>query len=149
MQDKEEPEGWDPGASASFWINRASRLLLRLHEDRLRPLGFGMSQMPVLHALGDGKAMSQKDLAAWARVEQPTMAEMLSRMERDGVVQRTPNPKDGRSSLVSLSRRARQRLPQAKEELMQGERDAMAGFTAEEKAQLVSLLQRVVRNLEP
>jgi DNA-binding MarR family transcriptional regulator len=148
MQDEESPESWDPGSSASFWINRASRSLLRLQEARLRPLGFGMSQMPVLHALEDGGSLSQKELVQRARVEQPTMAEMLARMERDGVIQREPNPNDGRGSLISLTRRSRQRLPKGKEALIQGEHEAMAGFTTAEKALLLSLLQRVVSNLE-
>ncbi len=148
MQDETSPESWDPGSSASFWINRASRLLLRLQEGHLRPLGFGMSQMPVLHALQDGGALSQKELARWARVEQPTMAEMLARMERDGVVQREPNPKDRRGSLFSLTRRARLRLPKAKAALIQGEQEVMAGFSATEKELLLTLLQRVVSNLE-
>ncbi len=148
MQVEKPSESWDPKSSAWFWINRVSRALLRLHEGRLRPLGFGMSHMPVLQALKEGEALSQKELAERAQVEQPTMAEMLSRMERDGVVEREPNPKDGRGSLFSLTRRARLRLPKAKAELMQGEREAMAGFSKEEKELLLSLLQRVLKNLE-
>jgi DNA-binding MarR family transcriptional regulator len=76
------------------------------------------------------------------------MAEMLARMERDGVVQREPNPNDGRGSLTSLTRRSRLRLPKAKEALIQGEHEAMAGFTTEEKVLLLTLLHRVVSNLE-
>lgn len=147
QSDPDPPAPWDPKASVSFWINAASRTLMRAQEARLRPLGFGMSHMPILHALGGGETRSQKELAQWARVEQPTMALMLARLERDGVVQRAPNPKDRRGSLVSLSRRARLRLPKARAELVEGEREATAGFSAAEKEQLRSLLQRVVANL--
>ena len=104
--------------------------------------------MPILHALQDGSALSQKELALRARVEQPTMAEMLARMERDGVVQREPNPDDGRGTLTSLTRSARLRLPKGKAELVQGEHEAMTGFSTAEKELLLSLLQRVVSNLE-
>ncbi|WP_167594419.1 hypothetical protein [Corallococcus coralloides] len=45
----------------------------------------------------------------WARVEPPTVAELLSRMERDGVVQREPNPANALGGLMSLTRTARQR----------------------------------------
>jgi MarR family transcriptional regulator, transcriptional regulator for hemolysin len=148
MQPKGKSKGWDPEASASFWLNRASRVLLRIQEGRMRPLGLGMGQMPVLHALEDGAARSQKDLAKWARVEQPTMAEMLARMERDGVIQREPDPEDRRSSLNRLTRGARQKWPEAKQALVEVEEDAMAGFSDAEREQLVSLLQRVVENLE-
>lgn len=147
MQGKESP-GWNPTASASFWINQASRSLQRLQDARLRPLGFGMAQMPILHALKDGAPRSQKDLAHSARVEQPTMAEMLARMERDGVVQREPNPKDGRGRLTSLTRRAHLRWPKAKMELIRTEGEAMAGFSPGEKETLMNLLQRVIANLD-
>lgn len=138
---------WNPQATASFWINRASRALQKLQEGRLRPLGLGMSQMPVLHALQDGGALTQKELAQRARVEQPTMAEMLARMERGGVVQRAPNPNDGRESLTSLTGEALRRWPDGKLALMEVEREATAGFTAEEKELLRKLLQRVAENL--
>jgi DNA-binding MarR family transcriptional regulator len=107
-----------------------------------------MSQMPVLHALEDGASRSQKDLALFARVEQPTMAEMLARMERTDVIRRKPNPKDRRGSLISLTRRSRLRWPKAKVELLQAESEAMAGFSGAEREMLLSLLQRVVSNIE-
>jgi DNA-binding MarR family transcriptional regulator len=148
MQRSSSSGGWDPRSSGSYWINRASRVLVRAQEERLRPLGFGMSQMPVLHALQGGAALSQKELAARARVEQPTMAELLARMERAGAVQREPNPTDRRGSLVSLTREAQEQLPKAKAALVQIEHEAMAGLSAAERALLVTLLQRVVGNLE-
>jgi len=124
------------------------RAAFNTHEARLRPLGFGMSHLPVLIALEDGGALSQKELAQAARVEQPTMAEMLSRMERDGVVERAPNPNDKRASLTSLSRRSRVRLPKAKEALLRGEREAVSGLSKAEKEQLLGLLRRVVHSLD-
>ncbi|NTX17221.1 MarR family transcriptional regulator [Myxococcus sp. CA056] len=148
MQHERKARAWNPESTSAYWINRASRLLMRLHESRLRPLGLGMSQLPVLTALEDGGTLSQKTLAERARVEQPTMAEMLARMERDGVVLREPNPEDKRASLTSLTPQARARLPEAKAALMRGEDEATAGFTQKEKALLRELLQRVVQNLE-
>ncbi|MFT3775944.1 MAG: MarR family transcriptional regulator [Minicystis sp.] len=147
-QAKDEPEACAPEALVGFWINLASRSILRVLDARLRPFGFAMSHLPVLRALGEGGALSQKELARLARVEQPTMAEMLARMERDDLVQRAPNPEDRRGSLTSLTRSARTRLPKAMETLMDAEREALAGFSDEEKALLVALLQRVVRNLD-
>jgi MarR family transcriptional regulator for hemolysin len=148
MAEADARKRWDPEASASFWINRASRALLKRHESRLRPLGFGMSQMPVLQALEQHGPLSQKELARRAKVEQPTMAEMLARMERDGVVERSPDPDDGRASLVSLTRRARLRLEKGRGALMRGEGEAIAGLSAAEKATLVGLLRRVVESLD-
>ncbi len=148
MQHEKPADSWDPESSASFWINRASRALLRLQDGRLRPLGFGMSQMPVVHALKDGASLSQKELAERSGVEQPTMAELLARRAATAWSGGRPNPQDGRGSLASLTRRSLLRLPEAKAALIRGEHEAMAGFSEGEKALLLSLLRRVVRNLE-
>jgi MarR family transcriptional regulator, transcriptional regulator for hemolysin len=148
MQSQKKKRRWDPEGSCAYWINQASRALLRLHEARLRPLGFGMSHLPVLFALEEREPLSQKELAQAARVEQPTMAEALARMERDGVVQREPNPHDKRGSLTSLTPAARVRLPDVKAALWRGEDEATAALSAKEKAQLIELLKRVVGSLE-
>jgi len=142
------PRACDPDVLVGFWINLASRTIVRILDSRLRPFGFAMSNLPVLRALGEGGARSQKDLAQIARVEQPTMAEMLARMERDGLVQREPNPEDKRGSLTSLTRSARIRFPKARETLIDAEREALAGFSDREKTRFVEFLQRVVNNLE-
>ena len=76
------------------------------------------------------------------------MAQMLTRMERDGLIQRTPDPDDGRSSRIALTELALTRLPAAIATLFRGNRDAVAGFTDEEIAQLVALLGRLITNLD-
>jgi MarR family transcriptional regulator, transcriptional regulator for hemolysin len=148
MQERKGKAVWAPERSVAYWVNQASRLLLRIHDERLRPLGFSMGQLPVLDALADGAARSQKEIAERARVKQPSMAEMLARMEREGIIRRAPDPSDGRGSLISLSRSALERIPQARASLMRGERDAVAGLTAGEAEAMIALLQRVVANLQ-
>jgi len=145
---KHKEGGWDPEASPAFWINRASKALLRHFDAGLRPFGFAMSHLPVLRALADGRARSPTELAVAAGVEQPSMAETLARMERDGVVEREPNPDDRRGVLVSVTRQTRARFPRAKAALIEGERAALASFTEAERVLLRQLLQRVVKNLE-
>jgi len=129
-------------------ISLAARGFARLSETRLKPLGFGVGQLPVLVALQDGKASTQRDLARFARVEQPPMAQMLARMERDGLIERTPDPADGRSSRIVLAKAARDGMPEAIAALFQGNEEALAGFTDAEAGQLVSLLKRLIDNLD-
>ena len=106
-----------------------------------------MGRVPVLVALQTGRADTQRDLARFARVQQPPMAQMLTRMERDGLIVRTPDPDDGRSSRITLTKLALARLPEAIATLFGGNREATAGFTEKELAQLVSLLGRLIANL--
>ncbi len=129
-------------------ISLAARGFARLSEARLKPLGFGVGHLPVLVALRDGRASTQRDLARFAKIEQPPMAQMLARMERDGLIQRMPDPADGRSSRVSMTPAAAARLPSAVATLLRGNREALSGFTDEEAAQLVALLTRLIANLD-
>lgn len=129
-------------------ISVAARGFVRLSESRLRPLGFGPGYLPVLTALRDGLADTQRDLARVVKIGQPPMAQMLARMERDGLVARMPDPEDGRSRKIALTARAEDGLPAAIAVLMEGNGDALAGFTREETTQLVAMLERVIANLD-
>ncbi|MGA7198491.1 MarR family winged helix-turn-helix transcriptional regulator, partial [Roseiarcus sp.] len=129
-------------------ISLAARGFARLSEARLKPLGFGVGHLPVLVALQEGRADTQRDLARFAKIEQPSMAQMLVRMERDGLIQRTPDAADGRSSRIALTGVAQRRLPDAVAALIEGNREALSGFTDEEAAQFVALLTRVIANLD-
>ncbi len=75
------------------------------------------------------------------------MAQLLARMERDGLVQREPDPSDGRSSLISLTDHAMSLLAPGRRVLSQGNREALAGFDQSEIDLLVSMLRRVIANV--
>jgi len=129
-------------------VSLAARGFARLSEARLKPLGFGVGYLPALVALKNGRATSQRDLARVARIEQPSMAQMMVRMERDGLIRRDPDPTDRRSSRVALTETALARLPDACAALFRGTREALDGFSEEEAAQLVGLLGRLIANLD-
>jgi DNA-binding MarR family transcriptional regulator len=129
-------------------ISLAARGFARLSEARLKPLGFGVGHLPVLVALEDGRASTQRDLARFAKIEQPPMAQMLARMERDGLILRTPDPDDGRSSRITLTKAAEERLPEAVAVLLRGNQEVLEGFTDEEAELLIALLTRVIANLD-
>lgn len=129
-------------------INLAARGFARLSEARLKPLGFGVGQLPVLVALQDGRASTQRDLARFAKIEQPPMAQMLARMERDGLIQRAPDPADGRSSRITLTEVAEARLPDAVAALLRGNHEALRDFSDKEAGVLIALLTRLIANLD-
>jgi DNA-binding MarR family transcriptional regulator len=139
---------WDLFDTPIPLINMASRAFSRLGERRVKALGFNIGQLPVLYMLRDGAQMSQKDLAKFAKIEQPSMAQMLARMERDGLIRRTPDPADGRSSLVSLTEAAVAKLPAARQALEEGRERVLSGFSADEVQTLVQLMRRLNQNLD-
>lgn len=143
-----DPTPGDPFLAPARLFNRAQRLFGRITEGRLRALGLGIGQVPVLAALEHGGSLSQRDLAKIAEIEQPSMAQVLSRMQRDGLIRREPDPQDARSSLISLTDAALAQLPAAREVLRRGSREALLDFDAADVEQLARLMQRVIGNLE-
>ncbi|WP_327235989.1 MarR family transcriptional regulator [Streptomyces sp. NBC_01317] len=140
----EPPTHATPAAS----INIASRTLARLNDRRLRPLGLAFGQVPVLAALGQGEALPQKELVKLARIEQPSMAQLLARMERDGLIRRTPSTQDRRVSMISLTETGLATLPQVLAALHETNSHALRGFSDLETEVLQSLLDRLLANLD-
>ena len=145
---KDELMTFEALSTPGHLISLAARGFARLSEARLKPLGFGVGHLPVLIALRDGLADTQRDLAQFAKIEQPSMAQMLGRMARDGLIRRTPDAADARSVRIALTDAARARLPEACATLLQGNREALRGFSDAEADQLVALVARVIANLD-
>lgn len=146
MHVKSGPQ-WDFTAAPTFWINHASRGIMKRFEERLRPHDLGMAYLPVIVSLYEDGPLSQRELLERARIEQPTMAALLARMERDGLIVRKPDPSDARSRVISLSAKGRARLPIVMEAMQEVVDQALAGIDAGERAMLMDVLQRVVKNL--
>ncbi|MDH0865595.1 MarR family transcriptional regulator [Mitsuaria sp. GD03876] len=137
----------DPRRMPSFVIKQLANELIRRGEARLRPLGFGFSTLPILVAVKNGEAMTQADLARALKVEQPSMAQALARMERDGLIQRRQNPNHRTNQFVELTAHATRLLPKARALLAQDNALAMEGFTPEEAEALMRFLERMTENL--
>lgn len=140
------PIDWQPRQMPTLLINQYARVMAKQVDERLRPLGVTASQLPVLVALKGGGQLTQKELAETAGVEQPSMAQLLARMERDGLVRREPSPTDGRSSLVSLTPAAMRKLEPGRAVLKQMDDEACAIFEPAERELLARLLLRLVES---
>jgi DNA-binding MarR family transcriptional regulator len=54
--------------------------------------------------------MTPSELASRERVRRPTATRVLARLDEMGLIQRTPDPQDRRSSLVAVTREASEML---------------------------------------
>jgi len=109
--------------------------------------GLSPSQAAALATIDRHGPLTPSELAACERVQRPTIARLLARLEEDGLVTRAPDPSDGRSSLISLSDDGRALL-----ESVRSRKDAflaqrMRGLDAEERATLeraAGILERML-----
>jgi MarR family transcriptional regulator for hemolysin len=141
-------DDWNPLAHPSHYFSRIGRAQMRIGDARLKAVGLATAQLPVLSMLSGGRQLSQIELARLAKVEQPSMEQLLTRMERDGLIKRVPDPTDRRSSLIMLTAEAEWRLPAGRAILRQSNADMTDGLSDAEIAQLLSLLARVLENVD-
>jgi DNA-binding MarR family transcriptional regulator len=134
--------------SCGYMTNWAARLFARAIDRELKKIGVSSGQMPVFFALGDGAAMPQKALALAAAIEQPTMTATLSRMQRDGLIERRPDPNDGRSRLVALTPSAMAKAAAVRQAAMAVNAAAMAGLDEAERTAFMDMLARIVAALD-
>ena len=137
---------YDRETSLGYQTNLAARLFVRAIERRLE--GGNAGPMPVFLALQDGVAMTQTALARQASVEQPTMANTLARMERDGLIERTPDPDDKRSALVRLSELGRARADQALSAASEVNGIASGALSEDELKLYLSFVRRIISELD-
>ena len=133
--------------SAGYMTNWAARLFARAIDQRLKEIGVSSGQLPVFFALADGHSLTQKELALRASIEQPTMAATLSRMERDGLIERRPDPADRRSSLISLSATARDKARLVMQAVDETNAAALEALSEDERAALLDSLGKIVAAL--
>lgn len=134
----------DREASAGYLANCMARLFARAIDRRLEPLGLSSGCLPVFFALAGGGSLPQKELARLAAVEQPTMTATLARMQRDGLIERTTDPADRRSVLVSLSGAAIARLSEVERAVDETNAEGLALLSPVEQQQLRVLMGKVI-----
>jgi MarR family transcriptional regulator for hemolysin len=134
--------------SAGYMTNWAARLFARAIDRRLKPLGISSGQLPVFFALGGGAALSQKALTELAAIEQPTMAATLSRMERDGLIVKGPDPGDRRSTLIALTPVAMEKARAVREAIDGVNTAALAALTEDERDAYLAMLAKVIAALD-
>jgi len=112
----------DTSARATFLINMAARLTNRAARIRLGELGASPGQIPILLCLIQEDGLIQKDLVHRSKMEQPTVAEQLARLEKRGFITRRRQAEDGRAFQVFLTPKARAMSAKLIAELERGAR---------------------------
>jgi DNA-binding MarR family transcriptional regulator len=61
------------------------------------------SSLSVLHTLSRAGSCRLSDLVRTEQIKQPALTAAVAKLERDGLVRRSPDPRDGRASMLSLT----------------------------------------------
>lgn len=84
-------------------LSAAARSVERDWDERLRAIGLPHAALIAVDILIRTGPTGADTIARTARVQPQTMSRTLERMERDGLVERTPHPDDRRRRLVTVT----------------------------------------------
>lgn len=139
---------FDKNQSAGYLANHMARLFEIRLARAIRPLGLMPAQFMCLLELWREDGRTQRELLELLDVEQATLANTLQRMERDGLISRKPDHRDGRAKRIHLTAKARA-LKQTATEAAQAVNDAaLAGLSDGERAELLAAMRRVIAALK-
>lgn len=133
--------------SAGFLVNHLARLFAKGLQNRIAPFGIAIGQFPILLELWEKDGVSQRDLLQKLDLEQATLANTLTRMERGGLIRRTKNPADGRSQQIWLTDQARAARDRAYQAAHDQNALALSGLSDAERAQYMALTRKIIDTL--
>lgn len=131
-------------------LSRVSRLARHLDIARREAFtqhGLEAGEFDVLAALrrsGAPYAMSPGQLSSQTLVTSGTMTNRVDRLERAGLVARTPDPDDRRGVRVSLTALGRDRVDAALTDLLDREHRLLSSLSTQDTAELARLLKELV-----
>jgi len=134
--------------SLGFVVGTLNRRIVWRLAQLTAPHGVMPGQFPVLRCLRDVKVSTQMELARMVGVEQPSMAATLSRMEKNGLIERVSDEQDARRRLVSLTERGKQMLAVMTESAVEVYKDACVGLTEAEVAEFLRIGAKMIENLQ-
>lgn len=134
-------------ASLGYQVRELNRAIQRNLQARIQPHGATLGAWYFLRVLWEGDGLTQRELAARTGMQEPTAVIALRGMEAAGWIRREPSEQDRRKVAIHLTpsgRALREKLlPEAHAVL----EEAMADFSAEDRATLLALLRRARTNL--
>lgn len=135
--------------SLGYQLGLINRLYDKRLQDVLAPFGVAPGQFPALVMLFQKDGLTQAELCRRIGVEQPTMANTLARMERDGLIRRDADAEDKRRSFVFLTPKAKAAQDAVMEEARKVAGLAVTRLSAVEQDTLFALLAKLADNLKP
>ena len=135
--------------SLGYQIGLLNRLYDRCLQDALKDFGVAPGQFAPLVMLFEEDGLTQAELCRRINVEQPTMANTLDRMERDGLIRRKADADDRRRAHVFLTARAKDIQAQVMEAARAVSNRTVAGLSAGDQDDMFRLVARMVENLKP
>ena len=135
-------------------FSRVSRLARRLDLDRTRAFashqleGWEFDVLSALRRAGSPYQLSPGQLIRQTLVTSGTMTNRVDRLERRGLVERSPSPSDRRGVIVRLTPDGAETVDAAMADLLDRERTLLAELDGEDRDHLAATLRQLLSPFE-
>src|SRR3954471_19773421 len=147
------PEGAD--AAPSRVLEAPTWLITRAytHSHRLLVEGFAAAgarghHYRLLATLEEFGPASQAALGRSTSIDRSDVVAALNELEDDGLIERAPDPRDGRRNVITITRAGRTRLRNLDKVVAGIQEELLAPLSAADRRQLIALLTRLVERGE-
>ncbi|MFQ5894587.1 MAG: MarR family winged helix-turn-helix transcriptional regulator [Nitrospinota bacterium] len=139
---------YDFNRSIGYHVHMTARTYQKALSQELAAHGITLPQfVVVLSLIHWGEGLIQAELADLLRVEGPSLARLLDRMEAAGWVERRASPSDRRAKRIFFGPKAKELWPLMRECALDINATARQGVGEEEIAQCLRTLERIRQNL--
>lgn len=116
--------------------------------ERLADRQLSVGQPKILEYLFTNDGAVQKTIAKACQIEPATVTSLLSRMEKNGLIERQYKNGDKRYTCVYLTASGRKESEYVIDAFKYAEMETLNGFSETEKEQFILFLERVNKNLK-
>ena len=130
---------------ARLFTNMGRKLARRAHQ------GMDHQDFSTLVTLDSGACVDGtrlSDLAAMRGFDASTMSRRVTHLCDTGLLERSPDPQDGRAQLLSVSERGREALAEERGRRVRLITESLGEWTPDDKSELARLLSRLNDSLE-
>ena len=127
----------------TWLLSRSSGRAHTLLVDAFAAAGARGYHYRVLAALEDLGPASQATVGRRAEMDRSDVVATLNELEADDLVERAPDPDDGRRKVVTITAAGKRRLKLLDAVVADVQAELLAPLSSDERAQLISLLRRI------
>jgi DNA-binding MarR family transcriptional regulator len=127
---------------------RAYLSIIPHFDARMKKFDLRAVDFSVLTLVNANPNMTQKRLSQAVNVSPPNLAILLDKLEERGLIMRQRNPLDKRSQTLVLTPEGSRLCSRAEKTVSELEADATSMLSTEERAQLLTLLQKIFLQAE-
>jgi MarR family transcriptional regulator, transcriptional regulator for hemolysin len=118
-------------------------------DQRLKPLGLSQAKWrTLLHLSRAETALTQSQIAFRLGIEEPSLVNLLHRLERAGWIARKTSPQDRRCKTVHLGNRAQQAIEQINDTAVNLREELLSDIPTTELSRCMEVLERIKQKAE-